>query len=202
MTKFVWVDKINNIDDVFADDINAIAKAVIDTQNEIAPISFDIENMKNEVIYTVKIKGTLMSGMHVVSEDPNYNGTLDLISVKKGDAFVVSGAQSQWVDEIVPQIGDMVISIGNNASLGENWIVLNGASLKSAVAEIENNVGNLEDLSTTTKTNVVSAINEVKTETEKRIADLEARLNGINFSTDENGRLNYEKEVATNENNS
>lgn len=140
--------------------------------------------------------------MHVVSEDPNYNGTLDLISVKKGDAFVVSGAQSQWVDEIVPQIGDMVISIGNNASLGENWIVLNGASLKSAVAEIENNVGNLEDLSTTTKTNVVSAINEVKTETEKRIADLEARLNGINFSTDENGRLNYEKEVATNENNS
>ncbi len=77
---------------------------------------------------TIKIRGSL--GNVIVSDDPNYNEyAISVVpNIKPGDAFIVSADQSIWWGSTnPPKAGDMIISIGDNSSLKDNWIVLYGA---------------------------------------------------------------------------
>ncbi len=102
-----------------------------------------VNEVKAEAGTAVKIRGSLNASETISSDDVNYNGqAIDTSpNIKKGDAFTVSENQTSWWDRIPPKAGDMIISIGDNPSLPDNWLILPGAeatsALESRIAAIE-----------------------------------------------------------------
>lgn len=93
-----------------------------------------VENAISKTGLSIKIRGNLLASTAVESDDEAFNNiSFDMLTVEVGDAFVVKEAQNSWWgnESSLPQVGDLVVSLGNNASVEDNWLVLSG---KDAVA--------------------------------------------------------------------
>lgn len=112
-------------------------------------LSKDVIKILNESKTAIRLRGELTANMVVVSEDENYNNvSLDVVRVEKGDAFIVTEEQNAWWynEGVIPQIGDLVVSKGTNASAQDNWIVMSGRATVKAIEEALLNKADSEDL--------------------------------------------------------
>jgi hypothetical protein len=142
VTNDCWVDKETDIEK---------KKHTHNNKDELDMIqSGDVEEWNTKTGISIKLKGKINNGS-VESDDENYNGkSFDMIDVEIGDAFVAAGTVDLWGGIITANIGDLLISVGENASYSGNWIVLSGRDAVKAIEKV------LPEVEKTTNKNVAN----------------------------------------------
>ena len=121
----------------------------------------------------VKVKGTVVVST-IKSDDESINGcSIDTITVEVGDAFIASGSINLWGGAVAANPGDLIVSIGTNATYFGNWIVLSG---RGAVRAVEDAVAGKAD-SKQVAEDIETAKKEAVTEAEKYTDEVVGTLN-------------------------
>lgn len=129
----------------------------------------DEEDAKS--IKTMKIDGTVLSFYKI--ENPTENDVAyKTITIPEQDL-------SDLLHKIKDGIVDNIVTIGTDGTVKDSGININNVATKVEVNTLDNKIGNLDELNTDTKTNIVSAVNEIST----NITDLQ-NASTISISTE------------------